>query len=205
MTGKVWENWKKQDGKASFNLLRLPFVQMRAAHPLGYKFSGVELGVFRGINAERILKEMEIAHLYLVDCWGHFDNEPQTRERHQVEKNTAFWDEVFSEVQNRFSNAENVSIIKAWSEEAAEAVPSGLDFVYVDADHSYDATMKDLHLWLPKLRMGGWLMGDDFMWDGAHQAINEFVAEYNYILHSGSRNTQWWLIKDHHMDEQVIR
>lgn len=196
---------KNQDGKASFKLLRLPFVEMRAAYPKNYAFAGVELGVFKGINAEKILEEINIRKLWLVDCWGHFEHEPQTRERHGVDSDPLFWDKVFAEVNQKFSKYDNVEIIKAWSEDAASKVPDGLDFVYVDADHTYGATKKDIELWFPKLSVGGWLMGDDYMWDGTHQAVNEFAAEHNYILHAGSKMTQWWIIKDHELSEEVVR
>jgi hypothetical protein len=37
-----------------------------------------------------------------------------------------------------------------------------MDFVYLDANHRYDAVREDLHAWWPKVRKGGMLAGDDY-------------------------------------------
>lgn len=71
------------------------------------------------------------------------------------------------------------------------------DFVYLDADHSYDSVKKDLAELRTKVKPGGYLVCDDYtMWDpilrrdyGVVQAVNEFVAEVDckvvgFSLHS---------------------
>jgi predicted O-methyltransferase YrrM len=50
------------------------------------------------------------------------------------------------------------------------------DFVFVDADHTYEGVRADIDAWLPKVRPGGWLMGHDFNprdFPGVVQAVNE--------------------------------
>lgn len=47
------------------------------------------------------------------------------------------------------------------SEEAAKVLPDDLDFVYIDANHNYEYVLKDIQLWLPKVRPGGVLSGHD--------------------------------------------
>lgn len=191
-----------RDGSATYRELRLPFREIIKTYPKGYAFKCAEIGVFKGINAKKFLDEMNIEHAWLVDCWGHFENEPQTIANHKIDRDPLFWDKTYKEVQNLFRDYSNVSIIKAWSQEAAQIVPDGLDFVYIDADHTYESSLQDIELWLSKIKMGGWLMGDDYMWEGTHWAVNHFVEKYNYILHSGSQNTQWWFIKDHPPGEE---
>ena len=36
------------------------------------------------------------------------------------------------------------------------------DFIYIDADHSYEACKLDLESYWPKLKQGGIMMGDDY-------------------------------------------
>jgi len=191
-----------RDGSATFRELRLPFVEINKAYPENYSFRCVEVGVFKGLNAKKFLDGMNIEHAWLVDCWGHFENEPQTVSNHNIDKDPDFWKRTYEEVQALFQTYSNVTIVKAWSEEAVDIVPNDLDFVYLDADHTYDASLKDIELWFPKIKTGGWLMGDDYMWDGTHRAVNEFVEKHNYILHSGSKNTQWWFIKNYDPGEK---
>ncbi len=59
------------------------------------------------------------------------------------------------------------------------------DFVYIDADHSYEAVKADIEAWWPKVRMGGVLAGHDYTKPhqvnqahfGVIQAVDEFIAE----------------------------
>lgn len=52
-----------------------------------------------------------------------------------------------------------------------------LDFIYIDADHSYEPMVKMLPLWDAKLRAGGILGGHDYTeaaWPGVYQSVNEY-------------------------------
>jgi hypothetical protein len=55
-----------------------------------------------------------------------------------------------------------------------------LDFVMIDADHSYEAVIKDIRAWWPKIKPGGLLVGDDLRgsFPGVRQAITEFASEH---------------------------
>jgi hypothetical protein len=47
--------------------------------------------------------------------------------------------------------------------EASTMVPDNhFDFVFIDADHSYNAVKQDITDWLPKVKPGGWLCGHDY-------------------------------------------
>jgi predicted O-methyltransferase YrrM len=42
-----------------------------------------------------------------------------------------------------------------------------LDFVFIDADHSYEAVKRDIAAWLPKVKSGGIIAGHDYcVWPG---------------------------------------
>jgi len=67
------------------------------------------------------------------------------------------------------------------SVKAARCFDDGeLDFVFIDADHSYQATKSDITAWWPKLRPGGLLIGHDYNPDrfpGVCRAIDEFAQQ----------------------------
>jgi predicted O-methyltransferase YrrM len=76
------------------------------------------------------------------------------------------------------------------SEEAAEAFEArSLDFVYIDAQHHYEAVKRDIALWWPKVKPGGILAGHDYL-DGTREqsefgvksAVDEFVEEHDLSL-----------------------
>ena len=49
------------------------------------------------------------------------------------------------------------------------------DYIYIDAEHTYQAVSKDLEFWYPKLKKNGTLFGDDY-----------YCREYdvNFSLHN---------------------
>ena len=104
----------------------------------------------------------------------------------------------------------NCRIVEATSLEAAEMLEDdSLDWVYIDANHSYESAKEDIAAWYPKVRSGGVVSGHDYIEDyrvpayefGVYQAVNEFCKENNYqpeILHdraSGADFASWYFIK----------
>lgn len=56
-----------------------------------------------------------------------------------------------------------VSLIIATSETASRFFAEGtLDWVHLDARHDYASVVADIAAWLPKVKAGGWLTGDDY-------------------------------------------
>lgn len=59
---------------------------------------------------------------------------------------------------------------------ASAAVSSrSLDFVFIDADHSYEAVRADIAAWLPKVKAGAWIGGHDYQEgeSGLRRAVDE--------------------------------
>jgi len=71
-----------------------------------------------------------------------------------------------------------VRLVPAMTTAAAYAWTDGpIDFLYVDADHSYESTRADLESWWPHVRVGGLVAGDDYenpMYPGVKAAWDEF-------------------------------
>jgi predicted O-methyltransferase YrrM len=81
-------------------------------------------------------------------------------------------------------------IIARPSVEAAENFDdNSMDFVFLDADHSYESVKADITAWWPKIKPGGWLCGHDYggwlvvkrggketkQYFGVKQAVDEFA------------------------------
>jgi len=59
------------------------------------------------------------------------------------------------------------------------------DFIYIDGDHSYEQTSKDLKNSLSALRVGGLCLVDDYVWEDftnsenpVRRAVNDFASEH---------------------------
>jgi predicted O-methyltransferase YrrM len=71
----------------------------------------------------------------------------------------------------------SVRLIPATTVSAAQWWTLPIDFLYVDADHSYRGCLEDLHAWLPHVTRHGLLVGDDYghpRYPGVQAAWDEF-------------------------------
>ena len=85
-------------------------------------------------------------HVYGVDAWAR-PNGALMRQK----------------AQKRMGVYPHYIIIDDWSVSAAKQFTDrSLDFVYIDADHSYESCLADINAWHPKIRVGGILSGHDY-------------------------------------------
>ncbi len=95
---------------------------------------------------------------------------------------------------HRFVANENIKIIKNDSlSESKNYNDEYFDIVYIDASHEYHPVKNDILSWLPKVKKGGVICGDDYTpgWPGVVQAVNEiFENNVNKVGHQ-----QWWVKK----------
>lgn len=71
----------------------------------------------------------------------------------------------------------NVRLIPATTAAAAKVWSQPIDFLYIDADHSYEGVTADLEAWAPHVRRGGLIVGDDYdsaIYPGVKRAWDEF-------------------------------
>jgi len=74
---------------------------------------------------------------------------------------------------------------------------SSVDVVWLDADHTEAAVSADIAAWLPKVKPGGWLGGDDWAFSGVRKAVSQHFPK-GYLLGEGERlGAPWpyWLVK----------
>ncbi len=155
---------------------------------------GAEVGVFQGVNAENILQHLNIKKLYLVDPYAPYPEylDSTTPVLKQAEKISAERLEPYKE---------KIVWIRKFAAEAKKDIPDMLDFVYIDANHSYGFAFQDVENFWPKIRKGGVLSGHDY-YDfpdtaprprGVKRAVDEFAAKNK--LKVCSEGIDWWIVK----------
>lgn len=77
-----------------------------------------------------------------------------------------------------------VRIYRLPSLEAAKEIGDDwkFDFVFIDADHSYEAVKADIAAWRTKVREGGWVTGHDYdltRFPGVVRAVEESFADFH--------------------------
>jgi hypothetical protein len=160
---------------------------------------GVEVGVFAGDMSAALLKGNPHLHLDMVDSWeGDGAAYQGDSGDFHAGLSQGMQDEFMRQAAERVRFAgKRAMILKNRSAEAADAIPDGSrDFVFLDADHSYEGCMADLRAWASKVKPGGWLCGHDYENRtmpkfGVTQAVNEFVTERGLTLELGE-NCCWF-------------
>ena len=115
---------------------------------------GAELGVRMGDFSECLLANNPDLRMICVDVWSP---DPSLDEKHNHKQNYEIYKSKIELYKNR------VSKLRMLTSTASETLNDGvLDFVFVDATHTYKAVKEDCQLWIPKLKEGGMLCGHDY-------------------------------------------
>ena len=114
---------------------------------------GVEVGVCRGEHAANILS-LWPGFLHLIDPWAKVEGYEEEYDQEENFKATLAATEQYS---GRYLIHRKTSL-----EAAGDFEDQSLDFVYLDANHAYEAVRDDLEAWWPKVKVGGMLAGDDY-------------------------------------------
>lgn len=156
-------------------------VELFAA--LGYR-TGAEIGVAQGRFSEQLCRAMPGLELLCVDPWCGYQGDTRNR---PLAQHVASYDEA-----RRRLAPFTVTIRRAMSMDAVESVPlESLDFVFVDANHSYQHVREDLLLWSARVRPGGIVAGDDyyvFKYAGVIEAVHDVTRTLGI--------TTWWITDD---------
>jgi|TARA_B100000035_G_C21001148_1_gene554985 cephalosporin hydroxylase len=90
------------------------------------------------------------------------------------------WDIVYDEFKTNTRHFDNITLHKDFSYNIADKFKNGsYDFLYIDASHEYEDVLKDINLFLPKLKSNGIIAGHDYIpeWSGLMKAVDETVGK----------------------------
>ncbi len=152
---------------------------------------GAEVGVLDGDTSEYLLKRFPGLTLYSVDPYVDYSEHETNRTQDHMNKH-----EVKARTKLASFGTRSV-LIKDYSVPASKLfADSSLDFVFIDAIHTYEAVIEDLKAWVPKVRLGGLIMGHDISWEGVQRAVSEFGhANTLPVYRSPSTSDVWFCLK----------
>ena len=142
-----------------------------------------ELGVAKGAFAELILEKTSPKKLHLI------------------EKE----EELCKDLREMFKSITSIEVHKGYSYEILEGFPDQyFDCVYVDSEHDYETTKKELDLCKNKVKEEGLIGLHDYIWGdfvyktiyGVIEAVNNFCLEENYEI--------IYLTLEYHMYNTVV-
>ena len=155
---------------------------------LNYR-TALEVGVYEGKYATHLLEMCPQISITLVDAWdgAGVSNSYDTE---------AVYSKVLG-IQEKYGTR-RVRIVREQSPEASlnsQIANQQFDFIYIDADHSYDAVVKDIHAWWPKVRIGGVLAGHDYNNRGNKRVKKAVDSIFKNVNITQERCASWWTLK----------
>jgi len=163
--------------------------RMIAEH--GFKL-GAEIGTGKGKTGMEILEANPKLRLYQIAFYpneGDFtDNYMYPGFHDSTLRARMLWQRRISRFRDR------VIILAMPSHEAAPNVKDeSLDFIFIDADHSYEHCKQDIELWSPKVRPGGMISGHDYqdLFPGVIRAVDESFGAFEI-----AEDRVWYLFKE---------
>lgn len=174
---------------------------------------GVEVGVHRGATSALLLQTFPSLTLAMVDLWGQW-NDPDIKTPHSLEEQKQFRQQAMAST--RFAGYRRWVILSdsanaaellhknlnytdfiGESAKAARLFPKDVslaDFVFIDADHSYEACLRDMEAWWPvtKTLFCGHDYGKPEL--GVTQAVTEFCEKHGITVNVAEGHI-WWINK----------
>jgi len=152
-----------------------------------------ELGVLEGDSTIEVLAKYSVKKYYAIDLWEAYPGYNcewglHTRFDPKAE------DIVYKTFVKRVHDFSQVQIIREFTSQAHLHIKDEeLDFCFIDANHAYEFVHEDITLWLPKVKKGGILCGDDYRMSSVRRAVNDFFKTTSYTIQSSTEN--WWIVK----------
>lgn len=156
---------------------------------MGFKV-GAEIGVYK---AEYTVKLCRVGlKMYAVDPWQAYEEYNYPKRDFQKRQ-----DFLFGHAQRVLAPYPDVVFVRKFSMDAVKDFADGsLDFVYIDANHSFKHVTEDICEWSKKVRKGGVISGHDFRDDDSH--------DVRYVLEGytkAAKIPQWFVLgKENEID-----
>ncbi len=77
-------------------------------------------------------------------------------------------------------------LVRQRSEIAAETLVDTIDILHIDGNHSELTSCRDVELWLPKVRRGGFVWADDLDWATTQKAVGILERDCERIANVGN-------------------
>lgn len=121
---------------------------------------GAEIGVLFGDFSRDILSLWN-GKLYMIDIWSSAHPDYLDSNNHiHYKKDLA----IIKALENIKEFEDRAIMIRATSKEASLLFQNeSLDFIHIDANHSYEHTKEDIELWYPKVKDGGMISIHDYI------------------------------------------
>jgi len=171
-----------------------PFIKfIREHYPERKDLVGAEVGVWKGKNAFNILKYLPVKKLYLIDPYKEYIGYDSDKTFIATQKELSIAKIQAHHKLSKFKN--KIVWINEFSDTACNKILEKLDFVYIDANHSYEFAKKDIENYYPLLKENSVIAGHDINLlerPGVLFAFTDFIKEKNFLHYV--TNEDWIIV-----------
>ena len=189
-----WDNYKQrvlahQDKIEGWCIKEKAIQMMELIHETRPQVC-VEIGVFGGASiypTAAALKFHKSGVVYAIDPWEKGDcligYEPG-------DPNYEWWSKVdyeqiykgFEKMLKDFGLKPYCKTLRMTSAQAvAQFADESVDILHIDGNHSAETAMKDVELFYPKVKVGGYIWFDDANWSSTSQAVMALVVDCELV------------------------
>ena len=164
--GKDW-SWRAPVAKVNH---AFTLIDLLRGHFGDRPLVGVEVGVHQGNCSSRLLRRMPKLVMHLVDSWRGWEELSSYRKTTDLvstysdEDQIKVWKTARAQLVGQWGTdrarmwvADSLALARRFAEQGKR-----FDFVFIDADHSFDGVSADVRAWWPLVRDGGLLCGHDY-------------------------------------------
>lgn len=163
-----------------------------------FLLDGAEIGVLSGVFSRNILSQWKGKNLFMVD--------PLIQQPVDVyrEDDGRFNYAVSRKLCRELTHEDHRAILMLeLSSDASRKFGTGsLDFVYIDANHSYEFVIQDMDLWWPKVKPGGLFGGHDYYnstvppyFNEVERAVLDWSKNMGIPFEVSKKCSSWWMRK----------
>jgi len=159
----------------------------------------IEIGVARGELSQYLLKRLHgiVEEYHGVDGFtgGYDASDAMSQELSAVDKPLAWATAIIDSFRHSgciFRMHRGMS-----HERAKDFADGSVDCIFVDGDHTYAGAKRDIDLYAPKLRPGGYLIFDDYSksYMGVVKAVDELVDANRLDFHKINTHNNYYVQK----------
>lgn len=147
----------------------------------------VECGAWLGKSSSYLCDiSKKRINIYIVDTWKGSASE--TDGPHSL----ALTHDIHSMFLSNMGNRKFTAIKKTSEEASKDFEDNSCDVVFIDMEHTFDAVLKDIQLWLPKVKVGGYIAGHDYTdhFPGVVKAVR-----HSFDLSEIVQKLDCWIVK----------
>jgi predicted O-methyltransferase YrrM len=138
----------------------------------------LEIGAFHGANVISVAESYGLhpdSKLYCIDPWINYDEYPEYKEEGMQENNYSIF---MRNIRNNNLDNKVITLRGFSSVEIPKLENESFDIIFIDGNHEAEFVLEDAVLSFPKLKVGGYMIFDDYYWDGGKAGTDKGIDAF---------------------------